>query len=84
VGVENERWRVTLDHNLRSLHMPQLDDFFEEDGLQQFEERNFVLEMKFDQRMPRWMTTLVRRLNLRAQSYSKYVHGIDAWTHGPH
>jgi len=84
VGIDNERWRMTLDHNLRSLINPVLGDMFVEQDLQQFEDRNFVLELKFDDRMPRWMTSLVRQLNLRAQSYSKYVHGIDTWTHQPH
>ncbi len=76
IGRENERYRITFDQNIRSLINPRLDQIFEED--------NFVLEMKFDERMPRWMTRVVRLLNLRSESYSKYVHGIDAWTPHPH
>ena len=84
IGRENERYRVTFDQNIRSLINPRLDQIFEENELRVFEEDNFVLEMKFDERMPRWMTRVVRRLNLRSESYSKYVHGIDAWTPHPH
>lgn len=84
IGRENERCRVTFDQDIRSLVNPRLEQIFEEDALRPFEEAFFVLEMKFDERMPRWMTRLVRLLDLRAQSYSKYVHGIDAWTPHPH
>lgn len=84
IGRENERYRVTFDQNIRSLIDPRLDQMFVENDLRQFEEDHFVLEMKFDERMPRWMTRLVRMLDLRAHSYSKYEHGIDAWTPHPH
>jgi len=82
IGRTNDRWRMTLDQNIRSLINPSMDQIFEEEQLQAFEDRYFVLELKFDDFMPRWMTNLVSRLNLRPQAYSKYVKGIDAWT--PH
>jgi len=80
LGRENERYRVTFDQNIRSLIRPDLDQIFEEEDLRVFEQDDFVLEMKFDERMPRWMTRVVRLLDLRSESYSKYVHAIDAWT----
>jgi len=82
IGRENERYRVTFDQNIRSLINPQMEQMFVENELRQFEEEYFVLEMKFDERMPRWMTRVVRDLDLQSQSYSKYEYGIDAWT--PH
>ncbi len=83
VGRENERLRVTFDSNLRSLVEPDLEDIFGESKLRQFEDRCFVLELKFDDFMPRWMARLITLLNLRARPYSKYCHGIDAWTPHP-
>jgi hypothetical protein len=83
IGIENDRIRVTLDQDIRSLINPHLEDMFNEDRVRQFEDRSFVLELKFDNRMPRWMTQLIRMLDLRSQSYSKYCHGIDAWTPHP-
>ncbi|MCP4546236.1 MAG: polyphosphate polymerase domain-containing protein [bacterium] len=83
IGIENDRIRVTFDQNIRSLANPNLNQVFEEQELRQFEDENFVLEMKFDNRMPRWMAQVIRMLNLRSESYSKYCHAIDAWTPHP-
>jgi len=83
IGKSNDRLRVTLDHDLRSLLNPELDEIFVEEKLKQFEDQNFVLELKFDDFMPRWMARLVTLLNLKARPYSKYCHGIDAWTPHP-
>lgn len=82
-GRDNERWRMTLDQNIRSRATPVMDQIFEEQGLVTFEDRMFVLELKFDNFMPQWMTKLIRLFNLRPQSYSKYVRGIDTWTPFP-
>jgi hypothetical protein len=83
VGMDNDRLRVTFDSNLRSLIDPNMDDIFDESKLRQFEDRSFVLELKFDDFMPRWMARLVTLLNLRARPYSKYCYGIDAWAPHP-
>lgn len=82
IGLENERIRVTFDQNIRSLINPRLDQIFEDDALRVFCDRLFVLELKYDMQMPRWMAQLIRLLDLRSEPYSKYCHGIDAWT--PH
>lgn len=83
VGTDDNRIRMTFDQNIRSLIDPSIDQLFAEEPLRQFEEREFVLELKFDERMPRWMAQLMRDLDLRSHSYSKYCHGIDAWRHTP-
>ncbi len=36
-----------------------------------------VLELKFGERAPSWMVSVVDRLGLSRQAYSKYAHGID-------
>ncbi|MFH1842598.1 MAG: polyphosphate polymerase domain-containing protein [bacterium] len=80
IGRRDERLRVTFDRNIRSLIDPTLEQIHRERELQQFEDRNFVLELKYDDRMPGWMARLIRQLNLVANPYSKYCHGIDAWS----
>ncbi len=83
VGVDHPDSRVTFDLRLRSLIDPRLDQLFAERELRAFEDGHFILELKFDQRMPSWMARLVRDFDLRRQSYSKYCHGIDAWQSHP-
>jgi hypothetical protein len=79
IGKDNEQNRATFDCNMRSLINPRIEQIFTEHELRQFEDRFFVLELKFDDLMPRWMGRLVRLMNLRPQPYSKYCQGIDAW-----
>jgi len=39
--------------------------------------------LKFNEAMPIWMAKLIRKLNLRSESYSKYCTGLDAWMKNP-
>jgi SPX domain protein involved in polyphosphate accumulation len=82
IGRFDDRVRVTFDSNLRSLINPDVEQIFEDDQLKQFEDKFFVLELKFDGSMPKWMANVIKVLNIKSHSYSKYCHGIDAWT--PH
>lgn len=82
VGREDRRVRVTFDQNIRSLQHPTLDQIFAEQELRQFEDDHFILELKFDNVMPVWMSRLIRSHGLQAESYSKYCQGIDAWSGG--
>ncbi len=75
--------RVTFDQNIRSLLNPTMDQIFEEDSLIQFEDQEFVLELKFNRAMPRWMANLIRKMGLSSHSYSKYCTGIDACLKNP-
>ncbi len=83
VGRFDKQIRVTFDCNLRSLIDPDIDQIFEDDPLRQFEDKFFILEMKFNGSMPRWMARTIKLLNIRSHSYSKYCEGIDAWTPHP-
>ncbi len=83
VGQRDRTVRVTFDRNIRSLLNPTMEQLFDEDSLVQFEDRQFVLELKFNEAMPTWMALLIRKLNLRSGSYSKYCTGIDAWLLNP-
>jgi hypothetical protein len=83
IGRTGVRARVTFDSNIRSCADPELGQLFDEPCLRQFEDEHFVLEMKFDELMPKWMCKLIRLLNLRDGPYSKFCHGIDAWGFRP-
>jgi SPX domain protein involved in polyphosphate accumulation len=72
------RVRVTLDDGLRSLWAPSLDQLGEQRGLQRFARDLWILEFKFDDRMPHWMAQVMSRLELCREPYSKFCHGIDA------
>ncbi len=79
VATRGDMARVTFDMNLRSLIRPGPDDLFSERPLREFHSGGFVLELKFDEFMPRWMADLMSAFNLRSRAFSKYCHGIDAW-----
>ncbi len=83
IGRSDSRDRVTFDRNIRSLLNPTLDQIFQEKNLKQFEDDCFVLELKFNESMPQWMTQLIRNFNLASGPYSKYCQGIDAWNNDP-
>jgi hypothetical protein len=79
IGRDRRSNRITFDRKIRSLFDPSLHNIFQDQGLRQFEEERFVLEMKFDDRMPAWMARIIQELNIRAQAYSKFCEGITAW-----
>ncbi len=84
VGLRDRTVRITFDSNIRSLLNPTMEQLFDEKSLVQFEDKFFVLELKFDEAMPAWMAGLIRQLNISSESYSKYCTGIDAWLQNPH
>jgi SPX domain protein involved in polyphosphate accumulation len=79
LGRDDPSQRVTFDCNIRSLAAPGLEQIFSEEELRTFESRRFVLELKYNEHMPRWMARLIRDFDLAARPYSKYCHGLDAW-----
>jgi SPX domain protein involved in polyphosphate accumulation len=83
MGLRDSNLRVTFDRNIRSLLNPTMEQIFDEESLVQFEEDQFVLELKFGEAMPGWMANLIRKLNLSSESYSKYCTGIDACLKNP-
>ncbi|MFN0121221.1 MAG: VTC domain-containing protein [Blastocatellia bacterium] len=70
--------RVTFDKNLRSAPLPQPDALFAESVMEPVMSGNFILEIKFNQRMPAWIATLVKSLGLTRESASKYAMCIEA------
>jgi len=78
-GEDDARLRVTFDLNVRSYAYPGLDEFYREDDLQRIKDSYFIIEIKFFDRMPIWVRSIVREYRLRVQSISKYCRGLDAW-----
>lgn len=77
IGIKDERERLTIDTNVRSIAEPDLGDILNtEDFIPTFKGAG-ILELKFDDFMPQWMKNLVREFNLKKQSISKYCLGID-------
>ncbi|MFH1009289.1 MAG: polyphosphate polymerase domain-containing protein [Candidatus Latescibacterota bacterium] len=79
VGLMDDQVRVTIDRNVRSILFPELNELFHEDDLNTLIDRRFILEIKFDGYMPRWLRYLVATLSIRAESISKYCLGVGAW-----
>lgn len=67
-----ETIRVTLDRNLRARMFPNLDQIYDEDGLETLFYNWIILEVKFTDVMPRWMRRLSTLFQLRRQACSKY------------
>lgn len=69
--------RVTFDKNLRSRAYPAIENIYSEDRLKRSLHNHFILEIKFNNHFPHWMSPVVARLGLHKQSASKYVISID-------
>lgn len=75
--VEN-KLRVTLDQNLRSVPYPRLDQLHDEFDVVPALPGHFILEVKYNKILPRWMARILHKLKIRRQAASKYCHCIDA------
>ena len=79
--------RVTMDYAVRACtatdysFQPESDWRYIDDALSMREHQSLViLELKFEsERMPMWLSNLVRTLGLNRRSFSKYGRGIEAW-----
>ncbi len=76
-GLIDPGERVTIDKNVRSFLYPELDDLFRDSGLLPVTDCCYILELKFDRYMPKWMVRLVKEFQLRCESIPKYCQGVD-------
>ena len=76
IGAADSSIRVTFDKDVRAIIAPELPDLFIDDGFEFLTNGKYILELKFDGFMPKWMRFLVAELNIRAQSISKYCMGV--------
>lgn len=92
VGRNNPKLRITFDHELAggaALSTVASDRRLEPLQFDRWNPRS-VMEIKFDRFFPYWLETLMRELNLRQESISKYGMVMNrclfqvkepAWTH---
>jgi hypothetical protein len=69
--------RITFDRNLRSYPYPPIDELFRNTQLMPSLPNHFVLEVKFNRRMPLWIKNIIGHFGFRWQSVSKYTICID-------
>lgn len=76
-GTRDPTLRITFDRNLRSNIFPDLDQLFEEQALSEVIPDHFILEIKYNNNFPYWMTPLLARFGLQKQALSKYVMCLE-------
>lgn len=72
VGTINRDVRVTMDRNLRCAPVDRWQGSATAKSWQPVESRKVVLEIKFDDSFPDWVTRLIQQFRLERRSYSKY------------
>ncbi len=75
-GKFDNRLRLTFDKMIRCRPMTRLDIFCQE-RLEPVLDRYFVFEIKFFRGLPHWLSTIIRDMNLRRQSVSKYAYCLE-------
>lgn len=78
LDVPSNNLRVTLDQNLRSVPYPSLSELYQEKDVVPALPGHFILEVKYNKILPRWMANILYKLQIRRQAASKYCHCIDA------
>lgn len=76
-GASETRVRVTFDRNLSYRMCSGPDVMLSGLGWQEHSINDVILEIKFTSRYPAWLTRMVRCLDLRQQSFSKYTHCVQ-------
>lgn len=83
LGVVDHRTRLTIDSCVGTSEYPRVQDIFSGTGLLPLTGMEQILELKFDNYMPKWMRNLVQEFNLRQRPISKYCMGVDACIRQP-
>ena len=79
ISLIDDQVRVTIDSNVRCKYQPEIEDLFSDSDLAYVTNHYSILELKFNDFMPQWMRTMIRELEIRHESISKYCIGIDAY-----
>jgi len=69
--------RITFDKNLRSIINPDINILFKEKNIKYTLTKHFILEVKFYDIIPSWLSSILNLLDIKLQSFSKYVTCID-------
>lgn len=78
-GRFDDSFRITLDRNIRGAMYPRLDGLYEAEGLVEVLPGYFVIEVKFDTRLPAWMRQVIAEFGLMQRAASKYCICVDAF-----
>lgn len=76
-GRFDRTFRITLDRNLRGAICPGLDGLFCDEGMREVLPGFFILEIKFNTRMPAWTRQIIAAFGLIQCSASKYCLCVD-------
>jgi hypothetical protein len=83
VGMHDPAVRVTFDRRLAAAQTGQPEVRMGGPGFEVVEGSRVVLELKFNDRCPAWLTAIVRSHGLQRRSYSKYSTSLAAaWRRG--
>ena len=77
IGTADSSIRVTFDKDVRAFISPELHELFADKSFEFLTNGRCILELKFNEFMPKWMRNLVAELNIRVQPISKYCMGVD-------
>jgi hypothetical protein len=75
-GAFDPQVRVTFDRQIRCQATAQPRVQLHGTSWDLVEGRRVILEFKFNNRCPSWMTSAIRSLTLQRISYSKYAHAV--------
>lgn len=78
LGRTDERERLTIDTSVRAVAKPDPGDILNDENLTMITEDWCILELKFDDIMPKWMKDVTTRFKLKKESISKYCLGVEA------
>jgi len=70
--------RITFDKNMRQRRFPALQELGQDTALWPVLQKHFILELKFSHGYPRWMQSLIRRLQIQRLALSKYAICLDS------
>jgi SPX domain protein involved in polyphosphate accumulation len=78
VGRWDPGLRLTFDHHCQALPPGEIAHCGEDRGYPLAPGHPIVMEIKFNQRVPRWLVDCVNRVGLKQIRFSKYAQGVDA------
>lgn len=78
VGLDDPEVRVTVDRRLCAMPTREPIVRLHGQGFVTVPTHGVILELKFTDRIPPWMTLVIRDRELHRRSFSKYCHSLDA------
>ena len=79
-GKINPSLRVTFDKNLRTQLCNELEQLYDESDMQFVLTDHFILEIKYNNQFPAWLTPILSNLGLQKQALSKYCMSLEKST----